>query len=321
MDSPKSEALEAAQMPPERSLRTGQGSALAGILVNGGLGFLKLGAGVLFGSYAVVADAAESFGDVLGSCVTLIGLRMAAEPADRNHPAGHGRAETLASSVTALAIAGIGVLIFLHAMGSLHVPRLAANPFALLVLVPVIVFKEIMFRWMRARGKEIGSLAVVADAWHQRSDVFVSFAALVGILVSWLGGKGWEHADSWAAMVAGVWLGGTGLWLLVPALDELMEAKVDPVLLEFITTSALECPGIRGVDKVWVRKLGMRLFVDLHIEVDSEISVREGHDLAHAVKSKLVRELPKVRDVMVHVEPYHPEREHRAHRRQPEALR
>jgi cation diffusion facilitator family transporter len=178
-----------------------------------------------------------------------------------------------------------------------------------------------MFHYIRARGKEIGSLAIIADAWHQRSDVFTSLAALIGIGVAWIGGPAWSHADSWAALLASIWLAGTGLWLLGPALHELMEGKVDPALLRFISHSAGACPGIRGVDKVWVRKLGMRLIVDLHVEVDPGITVEEGHRLAHEVKDKLQGELPQVRDVMVHVEPYHPEREKHSHRRRVEATR
>jgi cation diffusion facilitator family transporter len=321
MAAPKSEALEAAQMNPERSLRTGQGSAAKSVVVNGALGAAKLAAGLLGHSYALVADACESFGDVLGSCVTLYGLRIAAEPADPEHPAGHGRAETLASAVTAIALVIVAALIFTHAAQSIYEPRPAPNPLTLLVLVPVILAKEAMFHYMRARGKKIGSLALITDAWHQRSDVLTSVAALVGISVAWIKGPAWAHADSWAAMIASIWLAGTGLWLLGPALHELMEGKVDPALLRFISASSAEVPGIKGIDKVWARKLGMRLIVDLHIEVDPAISVEEGHRLAHEVKDKLQHELPQVRDVMVHVEPYHPDREKRTHRQRAEATR
>jgi len=314
MPTPSSEALEAARMPPERSLATGQGSALQGILVNGGLGAAKLIAGIFGHSYALIADACESFADVMGSCVTLYGLRIAAEPADSDHPSGHGRAETLASAVTALALIGVGSLIFWQSAVSLGEPRRAPSPLTLLVLVPVILVKERMFHWMRARGKKIGSLAVVADAWHQRSDVVTSFAALTGIIVAWIGGPAYAHADSWAALGASIWLAGTGLWLLGPTLHELMEGSVDPALLQFIYESSSNCEGIKGIDKVWVRKLGMRLMVDMHIEVDPNISVQEGHRLSHEVKDKLQRELPQVRDVMVHVEPFDAERPKRPYR-------
>jgi len=314
MPNSNSEALEAAKMNPARSLRTGQGSALKGILTNGALGAAKLAAGILGHSYALIADAAESFADVMGSCVTLYGLKLAAEPADSDHPSGHGRAETIASAVTAMVLVVVGFEIFWHALMSLGEERHAPNPLTLLVLVPVIFVKERMFRWMKARGKEIGSMAVVADAWHQRSDVVTSVAALTGIIVAWIGGPAWNHADSWAALAASIWLAGTGLWLLGPTLHELMEGSVDPALLQFIYESSSNCDGIKGVDKVWVRKLGMRLMVDLHVEVDPDISVQEGHRLSHEVKAKLQAELPQVRDVMVHVEPFDADRPKRPYR-------
>ncbi len=301
-------------MNPERSLRTGQGSALRGILINSALGGAKLAAGLLGHSYALVADACESFSDVMGSCVTLYGLRIAAEPADKVHPAGHGRAETLASAITALVLVLVGGLIFWHAMISLGVSRRSPNPLTLLVLVPVILVKEWMFHWMRTRGKQIGSLAVIADAWHQRSDVVTSVAALAGIIIAWVGGPSWSHADSWAAMLASLWLVGTGLWLLSSPLHELMEGSVDPELMAYICEISRGCPGIKGIDKVWVRKLGMRLMVDLHAEVDPDISVQEGHRLAHEIKDKIQHDLPQVLDVMVHVEPYDPTRDLRPHR-------
>ena len=115
-------------------------------------------------------------------------------------------------------------------------------------------------------------------------------------------------------MAASIWLAGTGLWLLGPTLHELMEGSVDPALLEFIHDISRNCEGIKGVDKVWVRKLGMRLMVDLHIEVDPDITVQEGHRLSHEVKAKLQAELPQVRDVMVHVEPFDADRPKRPYR-------
>jgi cation diffusion facilitator family transporter len=185
----------------------------------------------------------------------------------------------------------------------------------LLILIPVIAAKERMFHFMRARGKESGSPALVAEAWHQRSDVVTSLAALTGIVVAWIGGPAWSHADSWAAMLASVWVVGTGLWLLGPTLHELMEGSVDPALYDFIYETSRSCPGILGIDKVWVRKLGMRLMIDMHVEVDPDLTVQEGHRLAHEVKDKLQSELPQVRDVMVHVEPFDSSRPHRPHRK------
>jgi cation diffusion facilitator family transporter len=305
-----SEALEAARQDPVTSLRQGRGSAAGAILLNGLIGACKLAAGLLGHSYALVADAAESFTDVISSSISLFGLSVAEAPADRSHPFGHSRAETLASAAVALGLMAVGGLIFWHAALSLAAPRPAPDPRTLLVLVPVIAAKEWMFQRLRARGKALGSVAIVTEAWHQRSDVVTSIAALAGITLAWIGGPHWVQADSWAAMVASVWLVGVGLWLLNPTLHELMEGSVDPALMEFVRQTSLACPGIRGVEKVWVRKLGMRLMVDLHIEVDPRVSVQEGHRLAHDVKSRIKTELPQVLDVMVHVEPYDPHPPH-----------
>jgi cation diffusion facilitator family transporter len=299
-----SEALEAARMNPEASLRTGSGSALGALVLNGVIGGLKLAAGLLGHSYALVADAAESFTDVFSSTISFVGLRVAARPADHSHPAGHGRAETLASMAVAIALMAVGGLICWHATLSLAVPRRAPDPRTLLVLVPVILAKEWMFHRLRARGLAIGSVAIITEAWHQRSDVVTSIAALAGIVIAWIGGPAWSHADSWAAIAASIWLVGVGLWLLNPPLHELMEGSVDPALMEFVRETGQSCQGIRGIDKIWVRKLGMRLMVDLHVEVDPRISVQEGHRLAHLVKARIMKELPQVLDVMVHVEPY-----------------
>jgi cation diffusion facilitator family transporter len=301
-----SEALEAARKNPEASLRTGAGSALGAIVLNAFIGGLKLAAGLLGHSYALIADAAESFTDVLSSSISFVGLRVAARPADHSHPAGHGRAETLASMGVAIALIIVGGLIFWQSALSLTVPRHAPDPRTLLVLVPVILVKEWMFQRLRARGMAIGSVAIVTEAWHQRSDVVTSIAALAGILIAWIGGPAWSHADSWAAIAASIWLVGVGLWLLNPPLHELMEGSVDPALMEFVRETGQSCEGIRGIDKIWVRKLGMRLMVDLHVEVDPRISVQEGHRLAHLVKARIMKELPQVLDVMVHVEPYKP---------------
>ena len=303
-----SEALEAARRNPEASLRTGTGAALGAIGLNAGIGGLKLAAGLLGHSYALVADAAESFTDVLSSSISFVGLLVAARPADNTHPSGHGRAETLASMAVAIALMIVGGLICWHAVLSLAIPRQAPDPRTLLVLVPVILVKEWMFRRLRERGLATGSVAIVTEAWHQRGDVVTSIAALAGILIAWIGGPGWSHADSWAAITASIWLIGVGLWLLNPPLHELMEGSVDPALMEFVRETGEACQGIRGIDKIWVRKLGMRLMIDLHVEVDPRISVQEGHRLAHMVKGRIKTELPQVLDVMVHVEPYDPTR-------------
>ena len=301
LDSP---ALEAARISPETNRRGSERLAAQTILLSAGLGGIKLATGLLGNSYALLADAAESLADVCTSAITLRGLQVAAEPPDSLHPAGHGRAETIAGALTAIVLAGVGGLIFYQALLTLGQPRVGPNPLALLIVAPVILLKEWMFQRLSLRGRRTGSTALMTEAWHQRSDAVTSGAALIGILISWIGGPAFSHADSWAALLASLWLIGTAVWLIGPALHELMEGSVDPALYAFIQRTSRTVGGICGVDKIWVRKLGTRLQIDLHIEVDPEISVQEGHRLAHEVKSLLQSELPQVRDVMVHVEPF-----------------
>jgi cation diffusion facilitator family transporter len=296
-------AIEAAKQDPGKSLETGIGTAWQGIFLNFVLGAAKLAAGVLGHSYALVADAAESFSDVLGSLVTVYGLNISAQPADRDHPMGHGRAETIAAGLTASALCFVGAWILWTSIESLQVPRTSPSPYSLVVLVPVIALKEWMFHRMRSRGVRTGSMAVIADAWHQRSDAITSLAALTGIVTAWIGGPSFSHADSWAAVLASVWLILTGLWLLGPTVHEVMEGSPDPSLVTYIERAACKCAGVRSVGHVWVRKLGMRLMVDLNITVDRNIPVHQGHAIAHLVKDRLEAALPQVRNVMVHIEP------------------
>ncbi len=300
---PTSQALEAARQDPNKSLATGRGSAWQGIALNSGLGGAKLLAGIFGHSYALVADAAESFSDVLGSVVTLYGLSIAAQPADRDHPLGHGRAETLAAGLTALALCLVGGWIFWSSLVSLGMPRTAPHAWALIVLVPVIIAKEWMFHTMRARGRQSGSLAVIADAWHQRSDAITSLAALLGILIATIGGPACSHADNWAALLASLWLILTGLWLLGPTVHEIMEGSPDPSLVEYIRGVGSECNGVISIDQVGVRKLGMRLIVEMNVIVDRELPVYKGHAIAHVVKDRIQSDLPQVRDVVIHIEP------------------
>ncbi len=207
----------------------------------------------------------------------------------------------------------IGGLIFWHAALSLSEPRPAPDPRTLLVLVPVIAAKEWMFHRLRARGKAIGSTAIVTEAWHQRSDVVTSIAALTGILIAWAGGPHWSHADSWAAMVASVWLVGVGLWLLNPTLHELMEGSVDPALTAFVRQTGLDCPGIRG------HRQGVGAQAGHAAHRRFAYRGRPGHLGAGrpppGARGEVEDPDPNCRqvlDVMVHVEPYEPDRLHPA---------
>jgi cation diffusion facilitator family transporter len=170
----------------------------------------------------------------------------------------------------------------------------------------VIICKEFLFRRVVAVGHETGSTAVMADAWHHRSDALTSAAAFIGIAIALWGGPGWESADDWAAAVAAVIIGANGARLLRPAVDDLMDRTPESDLLDVIGKAALSVPGVLAIEKVRVRKLGMGYFVDLHVQTEPTMILREAHILSGKVKGAIRTDLPKVSDVLVHMEPYEP---------------
>lgn len=288
----------------ESRFKEGIQVALGSIGVNAALALVKLGAAWWGHSYGMLADAAESSADVLTSIITLSGLKLSQVPADKNHPYGHGRAESLAAAAVSLILMIAALAIGARAIFGLGEDRPSPHPIILLVLAGVIVLKEILFRRFKDVGHELESRAVVTEAWHQRSDALVSLCAATGILISWVGGPAWKMADNYAAMVASSIIFITGIGLLRPVLHDLMDGAPSGKLIEQIRFSAAETAGVRGVEKIHARRMGMRLLVDLHVEVDGSMSVTEGHRIAHDVKEKLRRDFGAIEDVLVHVEPY-----------------
>jgi cation diffusion facilitator family transporter len=290
--------------PMPSSLQRASQISGMGLAANLVLGAGKLAAGFWGNSYALMADAVESFVDVLGSLIVWAGLRYAAVPADSDHPYGHGRAETLAAGLVALALLGASAGIAFQALATLAKPREAPEPYTLVVLLGVVVAKELLFRRLFNVGRETGSQALKADAWHQRGDALTSLLGAIGISVALAGGPSWAAADNVAALLASGVIAVTAGFLLRPVVHELMDGAASPALVARIREVSRAGEGVRGIEKVRVRRHGLQYLVDLHIEVDPEISVREGHRLAHAVQDKLLREIPEVVSVLVHVEPH-----------------
>lgn len=278
-------------------------SVLVGVFSNGALAIVKGVAGVLGHSQALIADAIESGSDVLSSMVVYAGLKVAAEAPTQKHPYGKGRAEPIAAAVIAVALFVAGVVVAITSVREIITPNRAPAPFTLVVLVGVIAIKEGLFRFVKSRSKQTRSMALEADAWHHRSDAITSLAAFIGISIALIGGRGWESADDWAALVAAGILAFNAWHLLKPALSELTDAIPDQKIVSEIRDIAFSVKGVKGTHRCWVRKLGLDYFVDLDVLVDGEITVREGHDLAHAVHNAVTEKLPFVRKVMVHVEP------------------
>jgi cation diffusion facilitator family transporter len=273
------------------------------VVINILLALIKGITGIVGHSQALVADAVESGLDVFSGMAVLYGLRVAAKPADDNHPYGHGKAEPLAAAVVALALLAGAALIAatsIHEILRTHEPPAA---YTLPVLLVVIFIKEGLFRVLSRGGESLGSNALIGDAWHHRSDALTSGAAFVGISIALWGGPAYAAADDWAALLACAIIAWNGARLLRPAIAELMDAVPDPEMDRHVRDAASTVPGVFGLETCLIRKTGLTYLVDLHIEVNGDLTVRQGHQIAHEVKDAIMHALPQVQDVLTHIEP------------------
>ena len=221
-------------------LKHGIRATQTGMVANVGLVLLKLLAGLLGNSYALVADAIESSTDVVSSLVILGGLRITDRPPDDEYPYGYGKAEAIAAAIVATTLISAAICIIVVAVTELGEPRPAPAGFTLVILAVVIIGKEILFRRVSAVGQETGSIAVMTDAWHHRIDALTSATAAAGIAVALLGGPGWESADNWAAIAAALIMILNGIRLLRAAIDELMDRTPQTELVEKIAQAAAQ---------------------------------------------------------------------------------
>lgn len=286
--------------PSVKAIRTTQiGIAISIILV-----FLKAISGHLGHSYALIADATETGADVFSSTLLWIGLRIAMKPADSEHPYGHGKAEPIASIIISFFLMGASVWIGWHALELAMVPHEMPKKFTLYVLLVVMIIKESMFRYVLTVGKQLDSSAVKADAYHHRSDAITSVAAFIGIAIALYMGKGYEGADDWAALLASGLIFYNAIQLLRPGLAEIMDAAPSAEIVEQVRELAAQVSEVKLIEKCYVRKMGFDYFVDLHIELDPNLTVAEGHRIAHVVKDKLTGSGLSIKDVLIHIEPF-----------------
>jgi cation diffusion facilitator family transporter len=278
-------------------------TTVVGIAISSLLAGVKIVTGILGNSYALIADGIESLSDIFTSSVVLSGLLIASKPPDANHPYGHGKAEPLAGAIVAIMLFFAAVIIIIQSVFEIVTPHHAPEFFTLPVLLAVVVTKELLFRYVIKVGKASDSLAVKNDAWHHRSDAITSAAAFIGISIALIGGKGYESADDYAALFASGIIILNGIRLLKPALMELMDTAPSETLLRKVRFAAQNVEGVLGLDKCFLRKMGLEYVVDLQIIVDRNISVFEGHAISHKVKDELIRAFPSVSNVIVHIEP------------------
>jgi cation diffusion facilitator family transporter len=287
----------------KRSLR----ATFVGLAVNAVLAGTKLVAGVAGHSHALVADAIESLADLFSSIVVWRGLVIAAEPADEDHPYGHGKAEPMAAAIVSSLLLLAAGWIAVSAIAEIRHPHAAPLPFTLIVLGSVVCIKELLFRYVLGESRAVDSSAVKTDAWHHRSDMITSLAAAVGISVSLVGQKvglkGLEAADDVAAVVAAAIVAWNGWHLLRPAINELMDRSPSGDVIGRIRQIAGAVPGVDCVEKTLVRKMGHQFYVDMHVQVDPQMTVQRSHEIAHEVKDRIRSQVPRVSDVLVHIEP------------------
>lgn len=299
--------------PAPHPAEAGVRSTLIGIGVNVVLMVAKATAGILGNTYALIADAIESGMDIVSSTLVLIGLKVAAMPADENHPQGHGKAEPLATVVVSVFLFIAAYEIGRQSVHEIIHPHTMPAPWTLIVLVAVVLIKEILARYIARVGGESDSGAVKADAAHQRADVVTSAAAFLGIAIALLGqhfspDPRWSSADDWAALLASAFIAYNGFHILKGAVYELTDAHPDPELEAEVRRVAASVPGVDDLDKCFVRKMGFDYYVEIDIRVDGELTVARGHEIAHEVQDAVREQIQDKRfaRVLAHVEPARP---------------
>ena len=286
--------------------QTGARLALFGLIVNVFLAAAKILAGVIGHAYVLIADGIESALDVGGSIVIWGGLTVAARPPDQTHPYGHGKAEPIAAVIVAAGVLAAAVVLAIESVREIFLPHHAPAPWTLAVLVVTVIIKETLYRYTIRFGQKVESTAVKTDAWHHRMDALTSIAAFIGISVALIGGEKWQSADDWAALLACALIAANGIRLARPAFYEIMDTAPGGKIVRSIRVVASSVAGVVEVEKCRARKMGLDYYVDLHVGVDGNISVHQGHEIAHRVKSAIQQSDSRIADVLVHIEPAHP---------------
>ncbi|MEJ2766358.1 cation diffusion facilitator family transporter [Photobacterium sp. MCCC 1A19761] len=275
-----------------------------GSVANVALAIVKIGVGKLTGSQALVADGVHSFSDLVTDTAILIGSRYWTAPADKNHPYGHGRFETLTNIFIGvlLAIVGIGIgWDSLHALS--QEPAAAPGMLAFFAAVASIVVKEGLYRWTLVQAKRINSRALHANAWHHRTDALSSFPVAVAVMANYLF-PGLHYLDQVAALLVTAMILKAAAEILWPALLELTEAEADSQIEAKIQQYAADDADIREVHAIRSRRTGSTILLDFHLLVEPDMSVEHAHTISENFKSHILDKLDEVVDVIIHIEPY-----------------
>lgn len=287
----------------ESAAHTGRRVAIAGIAASALLATLNIAVGILTNSTSVLAAGIEFAGDVLASTVVLIGMIVAAKPADENHPYGHGRVETLAAFLVGVILISGGIGICwnsLRAVGASHPPPSWA---AVAVLIVAIVLRGVMSMIKFRVGRRIQSASLVADAWNDTVDILGALTALTAVALVMHDSARFLAADHYGGFAVGVLVIVTGVRVLRDASAELMDTMPSSEMIDTVRAAVVQVDGVLGVDKIYARKTGFRYHVDVHVEVDPALTVATSHAIAGRVRSRVREQLGWVADVLVHIEP------------------
>jgi cation diffusion facilitator family transporter len=282
-------------------LRRGLRSSRLSIVSNLILALSKCVTGFVGHSFALFADGIESLSDVFSSSVVYVGLSVAMRPPDKTHPYGHGKAEPFAAAIVSLAMAGAAFAIAVESIALIRNPHPLPHAYTLWVLLAVFAIKLFLSRYVLSVAHTIGSTAVRVDAWHHLSDAVTSLFAFIGISVALITGH--ASADDWAALCAAPIILLSAWRQLQSPLAELLDTAPPPEIERHVREVAELVPGVVGLEKCFVRKVGFRYYVDLHVVVSGDISVRSGHAISHVVEDRVLAGVDHVAKVLVHIEP------------------
>ena len=301
----KKPALEAARMKNKTNEAHAVHIALVTIVWNVILSIFKLFAGIFAGSAAMVSDAVHSASDVFSTIIVMIGMKVAAKNPDENHPYGHERFESVAAVVLAVILAATGVGIGYGGLKTIisgeYANLAAPGLLALIAAVISIAVKEWMYWYTRAAAKKINSGALMADAWHHRSDALSSVGSLVGIAGARLGAP---VMDSVACLVICIFIIKAATDIFVDSMQKMTDTACDEAVTQQIREIVLEQEHVLGIDSLRTRLFGNRIYVDVDISANGSLTLFESHIAAQRVHDEVERRFPNVKHCMVHVSPF-----------------
>lgn len=275
-----------------------------GLAANVLLSGFKLVAGTIGSSQAIVADGVHSLSDMTTDIVLLIGVRYWSAPPDQDHPHGHHRIETMITVFIGIVLAFAGLGLGYRALVTLQVkPAVPPGLIALIAALVSFASKEILYRYSVGVGKRIKSSAVIANAWHHRSDSLSSIPPAIAVAGAMFFPE-WYFLDRIGAVMVSLFILQAAWKIALPAVKELTDWGAEPEVYERIKEISLSTDGVLHVHKCRTRRLGFGFQVDLHVQVQPDLTVEEGHDISGAVKIRLLKEGPNVVDVITHLEPY-----------------